>query len=83
MSRVHHFCYEDAAAEVLDEIEALQIPLSDVIERLEEETIRLALQTTKGEKSSAARLLGMNRTTLQMRIRKYSSDWWKEGRRRG
>ncbi len=42
------------------------------LEQLEEELIRQAIAVTRGNKSQAARLLGLSRATLLYRLEKYA-----------
>lgn len=69
MSLEQPFDYQDAAAEILDEIEQNGSSLKDVLLKLEKATIVAALKSTKSNIAGAARLLGLNRSTLQARTR--------------
>ena len=46
------------------------IDLRDTLQRFEESMIRKALLATGGNKNQAAKILGMNRTTLVEKLRK-------------
>ena len=46
------------------------LDLFDTIELYQDSLVKQALTRTKGNKNQAARLLGMNRTTLVERIRR-------------
>lgn len=49
-----------------------KLPLSEVVEQAERETINMALQLTNGNKQAAASLLGIHRITLYEKLKKYS-----------
>jgi DNA-binding NtrC family response regulator len=48
-----------------------RLSIKQAVARLEERLIGEALEHTKGDRSSAARILGCNRTTLVMKLRKF------------
>lgn len=68
MSLENPFDYKDAAAEILDEIAVKGISLKACVDAIELACIEVALEKTQGNKTRAARLLNMNRTTFMMRI---------------
>ena len=51
-----------------------RIDLSDTLEVFEEEIVRLALETTGGVKSKAARLLGLKPSSLRYKVDKYGLE---------
>ena len=44
--------------------------IADTLEKLETQLLALALQKTAGNKARAARLLGLNRTTLVEKVKR-------------
>jgi DNA-binding NtrC family response regulator len=55
-------------------------PLDGTLERVERRVLQRALERTSGNKSEAARLLGLPRTTFLDKLRRYGLD---EGQKRG
>jgi len=49
-----------------------RIPIKEIIEEIEKTCIRRALALTDGNKQHAADYLGLRRTTLCMKIKKYN-----------
>jgi DNA-binding NtrC family response regulator len=72
----------EVALSLLDEIDTLKnsrvpdvergIDLFDEVERFETALIRRALRVTQGSQTRAARLLGINATTLNYKIKRYN-----------
>jgi DNA-binding NtrC family response regulator len=65
--------FREQASEVVGASSVLPpsgLDLKDVLERLEQELIRQALDRTGGNRTRAAALLGLNRTTLVEKLRK-------------
>lgn len=72
---------KDAALTLLDEVEALTGPrpinlrhgikLDEEVQRFERDLIREALERTGGHQTRAARLLGINLTTLHYKIKRH------------
>lgn len=72
----------EVAISLLDEIDTLKnsrvpdvergIDLFDEVERFETALIRRALKVTQGSQTRAARLLGINATTLNYKIKRYN-----------
>jgi DNA-binding NtrC family response regulator len=56
------------------EMENEEFSLTDEVERFEADLIRLALIKTGGHQRKAARLLGINATTLNIKIKRYGID---------
>jgi len=55
----------------------IKVPLKVYIDTLEKELIEDAIQETKGNKTQASYLLGVKRTTLTMKMRKYGITYKK------
>lgn len=53
-----------------------KINLSEELERIEVELIRNALIRTSGHQSQAAQLLGVKKTTLNAKIKRYEIDYF-------
>jgi DNA-binding NtrC family response regulator len=49
----------------------LPVVLPDLLDRVEKELIQAAMWRAKGVKTKAAAMLGINRTTFVMKMRKY------------
>lgn len=72
---------KDAALTLLDEVEALRpacpislrhgINLDEEVQRFERDLIQQALERTGGHQTRAARLLGINLTTLHYKIKRH------------
>lgn len=72
---------KDAALTLLDEVEAMKdarpvnlrhgIKLDEEVQRFERDLIRQALERTGGHQTRAARLLGVNLTTLHYKIKRH------------
>jgi DNA-binding NtrC family response regulator len=61
--------YGTTAVIVLDTIERNKLTLKQVIDTVEERVIQMALDEFKGNKTQAARLLNINRTTLVEKLK--------------
>lgn len=83
---------KDVALTLLDEVEALTstrsvnirhgINLYEEVQRFERDLIQQALERTGGHQTRAARLLGVNLTTLHNKIKRYQinvPDWEENG----
>lgn len=58
------------AEQVYDAISLRALSLPDALHNLERELVQRAMAECKGNQTHAARLLGINRTTLFMKLRK-------------
>lgn len=52
------------------------INLHDYIETLEKALVFAAIQKSDGNKAAAARYLGIKRSTLMMKLKKWDGDGW-------
>ena len=66
--------YLKSLEEKVESDERYHLKLHDEVRHFEAEMIRQALETTGGRKRRAARLLGVNATTLCMKIKRYNLD---------
>ena len=66
--------YLKSLEEKVESDEPYHLKLYDEVRHFEAEMIRQALETTGGRKRRAARLLGVNATTLCMKIKRYNLD---------
>lgn len=67
MSLAKPIDYQDVAAAVRDEIDLNKIPLKDVLDLIELAVVKSALKETEGNQARAAKLLGIQRSTLIMK----------------
>ncbi len=61
-----------SAGDITDAL--FSLPLDEAVELLERERIKKALETTGGNKSKAARMLGISERVLRYKVKKYFED---------
>ena len=64
--------YQNRPVNVLEKDRSVTVPLDMTLEEVEETFIRKVLASLHGNRTQAARILGMGRSTLQRKLKKYN-----------